>query len=108
MSLPTTAALMRGSRQLIEAAVARGEAGAPYEPGLLALHEGPLLEAAVRALRTEAEVIIANATGRDHPRAAGLALHLGAALDLPSIGVTDRPLLAITRAPREGIIVTLR
>jgi len=88
------AALMRGSRQLIEAAVARGEAGAPYEPGLLALHEGPLLEAAVRALRTEAEVIIANATGRDHPRAAGLALHLGAALDLPSIGVTDRPLLA--------------
>jgi deoxyribonuclease V len=37
--------------------------------------------------------VIANATGRDHPRRAGLALHLGAVLDLPSVGVTDRPLL---------------
>jgi deoxyribonuclease V len=53
-----------------------------------------LLESAVRALPARPEVIIANATGRDHPRGAGLALHLGAALELPSIGVTDRPLMA--------------
>ena len=35
-----------------------------------------------------------NATGRDHPRRAGLALHLGAMLELPTVGVTTRPLLA--------------
>jgi deoxyribonuclease V len=35
-----------------------------------------------------------DATGRDHPRRAGLALQLGAILDLPSVGVTHRPLLA--------------
>ncbi|MGH2953439.1 MAG: endonuclease V [Solirubrobacterales bacterium] len=84
--------------------VVRGKAGAPYEPGLLALREGRLLEAAVRALPGQPEVVIANATGRDHPRGAGLALHLGAALDLASVGVTDRPLLAegTEPGPRRG------
>jgi len=37
---------------------------------------------------------VVNATGRDHPRRAGLALHLGAVLDLPTLGVTHRPLAA--------------
>jgi deoxyribonuclease V len=88
------AVLMRANRGLVESAVAVGAAGAPYEPGLLALREGPLLDAALRALSRRPEVLLCNATGRDHPRAAGLALQLGAVLDLPSIGVTDRPLLA--------------
>ncbi len=48
----------------------------------------------MRALPERPEVLIVNAGGRDHPRGAGLALHLGATLDLPSVGVTDRPLLA--------------
>jgi deoxyribonuclease V len=85
---------MHGNRRPAGSAVVAGPAGAPYEPGLLALREGPLLEAAVRALPEPPEVVIANATGRDHPRGAGLALHLGAMLELPSVGVTDRPLLA--------------
>jgi deoxyribonuclease V len=88
------AALMRADRHAAGTAVVRGEADAHYEPGLLAGREGRLLEAAVRALPHMPEVVIANATGRDHPRGAGLALHLGAALELPSVGVTDRPLLA--------------
>lgn len=79
----------------------RGLAGAPYEPGFLALREGPLLEAALRALPQEPELLVVNATGRDHPRRAGLALHLGARLGLPSIGVTNRPLLATGEPPGE-------
>jgi deoxyribonuclease V len=39
-------------------------------------------------------VLLVNASGRDHPRRAGLALHLGAVLGLPTVGVTNRPLLA--------------
>lgn len=74
--------------------VVRGAAGAPYEPGLLALREGALLEAAVRALPGPPAVLLVDATGRDHPRRAGLALHLGAVLELPTVGVTHRPLLA--------------
>jgi deoxyribonuclease V len=88
------AALVRGDRRPAGTAVVAGTAAAPYEAGLLALREGPLLEAAVRALPERPEVVIANASGRDHPRGAGLAVHLGAVLDLPSVGVTDRPLLA--------------
>jgi deoxyribonuclease V len=87
------AALLHG-RRLVASAIAPGEAGASYEPGLLALREGALLERAVRALPERPDVLLVDATGRDHPRRAGLALHLGAVLDLPTVGVTDRPLVA--------------
>ena len=75
-------------------AVVRGKAGHPYVPGLLALREGLLLEEAVRGLGERPDVLVVDATGRDHPRRAGLALHLGAVLDVPSVGATHRPLLA--------------
>jgi deoxyribonuclease V len=87
------AAVVRDSR-LVGTAVVTGEVTAPYTPGLLALREGPLLESVVRALPIVPDVLLIDATGRDHPRRAGLALHLGAALDLPTIGVTQRTLLA--------------
>jgi deoxyribonuclease V len=67
---------------------------AEYRPGLLALRAGPALEEAVRALAEPPDVLIVDATGRDHPRRAGLAVHVGAQLDLPTIGVTHRTLLA--------------
>jgi deoxyribonuclease V len=76
-----------------------GTAGAPYQSGLLVLREGALLEAAVRALPRRPDVLLVNATGRDHPRRAGLALHLGAILDLPTVGVTHRTLLATGEWP---------
>lgn len=87
------AALVSG-RFGVSIAVAEGVAGAGYLPGLLALREGPLLEAAVRRLPRLPDVLLVNATGRDHPRRAGLALHLGAVLGVPSVGITHRPLLA--------------
>lgn len=77
-----------------EVATAVGTVQGEYRPGLLALRAGPVLEAAVRGLATPPDVLIADATGRDHPRRAGLAVHLGAQLDLPTIGVTHRTLLA--------------
>jgi deoxyribonuclease V len=79
--------------------VVHGSAGAPYAPGLLALREGPLLEAALRGLPDVPDLLVVNATGRDHPRRAGLALHLGARLGVPTIGVTNRPLVAVGEAP---------
>ena len=85
-----------------ESLVVSGRTGAAYEPGLLALREGPLLEAAVRALPTPPDVLLVDATGRDHPRRAGLALHLGAVLNVPTIGVTHRPLVAEGEWPADG------
>lgn len=87
------AALLRPNVSAVSLAVV-GEAGHPYATGLLALREGALLAAAVLRLPDRPAVLLVNATGRDHPRRAGLALHLGALLDLPTIGVTHRPLLS--------------
>lgn len=87
------AAVLRG-RELVAQAIVTARAAGPYEAGLLALREGPALDAAVRALDMRPDVLLVDATGRDHPRRAGLALQLGAVLGLPTVGVTHRPLLA--------------
>ncbi|HYB29648.1 MAG TPA: endonuclease V [Solirubrobacteraceae bacterium] len=87
------AAVLRRRRVLAEATIATTATG-HYEPGLLALREGPALEAAVHALALAPDVLLVDATGRDHPRRAGLALHLGSVIGLPTVGVTHRPLLA--------------
>lgn len=86
-----------------DTAVITARAGAPYQAGLLALREGPALEAAVRALDRPPVVLLVDGTGRDHPRRAGLALHLGSVLDLPTVGVTHRPLLADGPWPDDGL-----
>jgi deoxyribonuclease V len=93
-----------------DAAVVRGAAGAAYMPGLLALREGPLLESAVRGLPHAPDVLLVDASGRDHPRGAGLATSLGAVLGIPTVGVTHRPLLAAGAWPedRRGATAPLR
>ena len=74
--------------------VVASHADAPYEPGMLFLRSGrPMLEA-VQQLAEMPDVLLVNATGLDHPRRAGLAIHLGALLDVPTVGVTHRPLVA--------------
>lgn len=95
------AAALVADGRLVAVAVVEGRARAAYEPGLLALREGPLLEAAVRGLPGAPDILIVNATGRDHPRRAGLALHLGAVLSLPTVGVTARPLVAVGDWPMD-------
>lgn len=87
------AVTMRAGRILDERVVS-GATRAPYVPGLLALRMGEAMEEAVRGLAVTPDVLLLDATARDHPRGAGLALHLGAVLGLPSVGVTHRPLLA--------------
>lgn len=94
------ASLMRARRRVGEA-VGTGRTSGPYEPGLLALRLGGLLESAIRALPDRPDVVLVDATGRDHPRRAGLALQLGAVLDVPTIGVTHRPLVAAGTPPAD-------
>jgi deoxyribonuclease V len=82
-----------------EVAVTSAVSTEGYEAGMLALREGPLLEAATRGLTELPDVLLVDATGRDHPRRAGLALQLGAVLGVPTVGLTDRPLLAHGEMP---------
>jgi deoxyribonuclease V len=96
----SAAAVLRRRQVLAESTVI-GAASGPYVAGLLALREGPCLEAAVRALAVVPDVLLVDATGRDHPRCAGLALALGALTGLPTVGVTHRPLVAEGAWPGE-------
>jgi deoxyribonuclease V len=88
------AAVLAAGERVVDEHVVAGAVGGAYVPGLFALRAGPLLERAVRGLVDRPDVLLVDATSRDHPRRAGLALHLGAEVDLPTVGVTHRPLLA--------------
>lgn len=99
------AALTEGPR-LRRVRVVAGTAGAEYLPGLLALREGSMLEAALAPLAAEADVLMLDASGRDHPRRAGLAVQLGERWGLPSVGVTHRPLLAVGSQPGSTVGAT--
>jgi len=94
------AVTMVGTRSVSEA-VTEGAAGAAYRPGLLALRLGPLMEQALHALEHTPDVLLVDATSRDHPRRAGLALHLGEVLAIPTVGVTHRPLAARGEWPED-------
>lgn len=87
-------AIAIGEPGVLASATVRGSARGPYVPGSLAMREGEVLEQTIRSLIVRPDVVLVNGTGRDHPRRAGIALHLGAVLDIPTVGVTVRPLVA--------------
>jgi deoxyribonuclease V len=89
----------RRADDLLAQSVVAGSVPARYTAGLLARREGPILAAAVSALELTPDVVLVDATGLDHPRRAGLALHLGAVVGVPTVGVTHRPLVATGPLP---------
>ncbi len=93
------AAVVEDAGEIVTSCTDVARINAPFQPGQLALREGPVLEVVVRGLARRPDVLLVAAAGRDHPRRAGLALHIGAVLDLPTVGVTDDPLLAEGREP---------
>jgi deoxyribonuclease V len=100
------AAVVFEDGRLLASTVLEGRFAAAYEPGYLALREGALLERTVLSLPIRPEVLMVNATGLDHPRRAGLAIHLGAVLGLPTIGVTERRLTAGAEEDLARLVVT--
>ncbi|MGH9014658.1 MAG: endonuclease V, partial [Acidimicrobiia bacterium] len=63
-----TALVEEPGHRLVAAVAVPALAGARYEPGRLALREGPALAQAISALPARPEVLLVDATGRDHPR----------------------------------------
>jgi deoxyribonuclease V len=73
--------------ELLESAYSISTAEFPYIPGLLAFREGPPLLDALGQLETGADLVILDGHGVAHPRAFGIASHVGMLLDKPTMGV---------------------
>ena len=97
--LAWAAAVALEDNNLVATATAARHIDRSYRPGYLALSVGPIFEEVVRSLSPRPDVLLVNAAGRDHPRGAGLAIQLGAALDMPTVGITDRPIIAVSTDP---------
>jgi deoxyribonuclease V len=59
----------------------------PYIPGLLAYREADAMMAAIRKIKSDADVLMIDGFGINHPRRCGIATHIGVKLDMPAIGV---------------------
>ena len=71
----------------------------PYVPGFLSFREAPAYLAALEQLSAVPDLLLVDGQGVAHPRALGIAAHLGVHLDLPSIGVAKSLLYGKAAAP---------
>jgi deoxyribonuclease V len=83
--------------ETIDTTTARREACVPYIPGLLAFREGKAVVASLERLDKTPDVALVDGSGRIHPRQAGLATHVGVALNIPTVGVAKSLLCGTPR-----------
>ncbi len=72
--------------QRVDESRVQGPLEFPYVPGYLSFREAPLMLEALRGLRRDPDLILADGQGRAHPRRLGIASHLGLIADKPTIG----------------------
>lgn len=82
-----SAAVLLRSGTVLEQSSARVETDVPYMPGLLSFREGAAALASLTGLTRRPDLVLVDGSGRIHPREAGLATHLGVAVELPTVGV---------------------
>lgn len=85
--IAVSVAVVVHDRETIERSAAERETRVPYIPGLLAFREGEAVVASLEKLDRKPDIVLVDGSGRIHPRQAGLATHVGVALDIPTVGV---------------------
>jgi Deoxyinosine 3'endonuclease (endonuclease V) len=88
---------------VVDEKVTRREALIPYIPGLLAFRELPGYLKTLSHLNVKPDVLLVDGHGLTHPRAFGIATHLGFVTKTPSIGVAKKPLHGVV--DEEGYII---
>ncbi len=96
----SSAVVVDSQIRVIDESSSVAEACVPYVPGYLFFREGPALMAAVEKLHIQPDALIIHGCGINHPRFAGLASHVGVILQLPTVGVSKRPLCGEYAEPR--------
>jgi deoxyribonuclease V len=91
--------------KVLETQTATQAAKFPYVPTLLSFREFPVVAPAVRKLRLQPDVFLADAHGRAHPFRCGFACHLGLALRKPTIGVAKSRLIGEAQQADEEVVL---
>jgi deoxyribonuclease V len=88
--------------EVVERTHAVTETQMPYVPGLLSFREGDPIFAALATLETDPDLYVIDGSGRLHYRQAGLATHVGVAVDAPAVGVAKSLLCGTLGAEPDG------
>jgi deoxyribonuclease V len=83
----------------VEDAVSIKKIEFPYVPGYLTFREGPAVIKAVSRLKIKPELLLFDGQGIAHPAGMGIASHIGALLDIPSIGCAKSLLVGRYKEP---------
>ncbi len=73
----------------------------PYVPTFLSFREGPAIVSTFKKLKNPPDILMVDGAGINHPRRAGIATHIGVALDVPTIGITKKILCGTGEQPKE-------
>jgi deoxyribonuclease V len=72
--------------EVVDEVVIEDEVSFPYQPGLLAFREVPVLLTALGGLRRAPDLVMCDGQGLAHPARCGLACHLGVVTGLATLG----------------------
>jgi deoxyribonuclease V len=89
------------SHEVVERAYSIQPVNYPYIPTFLSFREGPAIVSTFKKLKTHPNLLMVDGAGINHPRRAGIATHVGVALDVPTIGITKKILCGEGKEPAQ-------